>query len=201
MSFALLEERFRAGDPTMTDAASTRASLREIVQRPLGGGRPKLDVDAADRRHLGPRPACATRACSCRSTCRRSFVARGGDEPMVRLPSALNADRRPGARLPAAVHRGRRAAGRRPPAVGAARRPAAGPARRRRPDRNRLALPPLPDRWVVAPPADARRAPRTAAVRGWVLEADRAVQVDLGDWPAGSADGDAGRRARRRPRS
>ena len=54
---------------------------------------------------------------------------------------------------------------------------------------NRLALPPLPDRWVVLrllTPSGADE----AAVRGWVLEADRAVRVDLADWPGGRAGGD-----------
>jgi len=47
---------------------------------------------------------------------------------------------------------------------------------------NRLALPPLPDRWVVLRLLTPAGAPQ-AVVRGWVLEADRAVKVDLGAWP------------------
>lgn len=46
---------------------------------------------------------------------------------------------------------------------------------------NRLALPPLPDRWVVLRlllPSGADR----PVVTGWVLEADRAVAVPLAQW-------------------
>jgi hypothetical protein len=53
-------------------------------------------------------------------------------------------------------------------------------------DRNRLALPALPDRWTVlrllaVPDAE------TVSVRGWVLEADRAARSDLTAWPDHSA--------------
>lgn len=52
--------------------------------------------------------------------------------------------------------------------------------------KNRLALPILPDRWVVLRivlPRDAT----DAVVTGWVLEADRAVAVPLGSWTEGGA--------------
>jgi len=51
---------------------------------------------------------------------------------------------------------------------------------------NRLALPPLPDRWVVL----RLLLPRGAAepvLTGWVLEADRAVAVPLDQWREGGA--------------
>jgi hypothetical protein len=51
---------------------------------------------------------------------------------------------------------------------------------------NRLALPILPDRWVVL----RILLPRGAAdvvVTGWVLEADRAIAVPLGSWTEGGA--------------
>lgn len=51
---------------------------------------------------------------------------------------------------------------------------------------NRLALPPLPDRWVVL----RLLLPRGAAepvLSGWVLEADRAVAVPLAQWQEGGA--------------
>jgi hypothetical protein len=51
---------------------------------------------------------------------------------------------------------------------------------------NRLALPPLPDRWLVLrlvlPNGGAQ-----PAVTGWVLEADRAVAVPLGQWSEGGS--------------
>ncbi|MEK8046716.1 hypothetical protein [Ideonella margarita] len=49
---------------------------------------------------------------------------------------------------------------------------------------NRLALPPLPDRWVVLRTVLPRGA-RVPVVTGWVLEADRAVAVPLGSWREG----------------
>jgi hypothetical protein len=52
--------------------------------------------------------------------------------------------------------------------------------------KNRLALPILPDRWVVLRivlPRDAT----DAVVTGWVLEADRAIAVPLGSWTEGGA--------------
>ena len=63
---------------------------------------------------------------------------------------------------------------------------------------NRLSLPPLPDRWVVLRLAVPREATR-AAVRGWVIEADRTAVTPLADWPS---PGRASRRAERpsRPR-
>jgi hypothetical protein len=51
---------------------------------------------------------------------------------------------------------------------------------------NRLGLPPLPDRWVVLRIV-LPRGGREPAVRGWVLEADRAVAVPLEEWGEGSA--------------
>ena len=57
--------------------------------------------------------------------------------------------------------------------------------------RNRLGLPPLPDRWVVLrllAPNEARQ----VVVSGWVLEADRAVATPLGSWTEGSESPDAG---------
>ena len=51
---------------------------------------------------------------------------------------------------------------------------------------NRLALPPLPDRWLVL----RLVLPRGAAepvLTGWVLEADRAVAVPLAQWQEGGA--------------
>ena len=52
--------------------------------------------------------------------------------------------------------------------------------------KNRLALPILPDRWVVQRiilPKDAT----DVVVSGWVLEADRAVAVPLGSWTEGGS--------------
>ena len=113
------------------------------------------------------------------------FVPEGGAEAMVRLPSALNAADGQGPGFP-------------PPFTVGTARPAgvhlqwAPPDALMRgrldvtPDRNRLDLPALPDRWIVLrilTPIGAT----TAAVHGWVLEADRAVRVELADWPAGSA--------------
>ena len=50
---------------------------------------------------------------------------------------------------------------------------------------NRLGLPPLPDRWVVLRIVLEMGADRPH-VRGWVLEADRAVAVPLESWSPGS---------------
>ena len=111
-------------------------------------------------------------------------VGAGTTETMVRLPSALNDPSGQGAGFPAAFDGGSK----RPPGVhlhwavpDALLRGqlAAGT------DSNRLSLPPLPDRWVVLrllTPVGATQ----VVVRGWVLEAERAVQVDLDDWPAAS---------------
>ncbi len=51
--------------------------------------------------------------------------------------------------------------------------------------RNRLGLPPLPDRWVVLRlvPEVGRNQPH---ITGWVLEAERAAVVPLRDWSPGS---------------
>jgi hypothetical protein len=50
---------------------------------------------------------------------------------------------------------------------------------------NRLSLPPLPDRWVVLRILLSSGG-REPVVRGWVLEADRAVAVPLEQWCEGS---------------
>src|SRR5688572_11784039 len=55
---------------------------------------------------------------------------------------------------------------------------------------NRLALPPLPDRWVVLRLALPKGA-SSPAVTGWVLEADRAVAVPLSRWQEGAASAGA----------
>ena len=52
---------------------------------------------------------------------------------------------------------------------------------------NRLALPPLPDRWLVLRLLVPRGATQPA-VRGWVLEADRGRVVALQNWPAPISD-------------
>ena len=51
---------------------------------------------------------------------------------------------------------------------------------------NRLALPPLPDRWVVLRLVLPRGAAEPS-LTGWVLEADRAVAVPLAQWQEGGA--------------
>ena len=51
---------------------------------------------------------------------------------------------------------------------------------------NRLALPPLPDRWVVLRLVLPRGATQPA-ITGWVIEADRAVAVPLASWSEGSS--------------
>jgi len=111
------------------------------------------------------------------------FVPEGGDEAMVRLPSALNAADGQGPGFPAPFTAGTA----RPAGVHLQWAPPDALMRGRldvTPDRNRLALPALPDRWVVlrlVTPIGAT----TVAVHGWVIEADRAVKVELADWPAG----------------
>jgi len=52
---------------------------------------------------------------------------------------------------------------------------------------NRLALPPLPDRWVVLRIL-APKGSTDPAVRGWVLEADAARATPLERWPEGAAE-------------
>jgi hypothetical protein len=52
--------------------------------------------------------------------------------------------------------------------------------------RNRLSLPPLPDRWVVLRIVAPVNGTATV-VTGWVLEADTAKAVPLDKWPAASA--------------
>lgn len=51
---------------------------------------------------------------------------------------------------------------------------------------NRLALPPLPDRWVVLRLVLPRGASQPVTT-GWVIEADRAVAVPLAQWSEGSS--------------
>ncbi|KLN55949.1 hypothetical protein [Variovorax paradoxus] len=51
---------------------------------------------------------------------------------------------------------------------------------------NRLALPVLPDRWVVLRILLARGS-KNAVTTGWVLEADRAIAVPLGSWTEGGS--------------
>ena len=188
VSFALLEQRFRCGDPAMSrpDEQATMSAVDpgELVFNARWAAATKLDLDAStiatwdrglprDTRLLVPIDVQAL------------FVPEGGDEPMVRLPSALNAADGQGPGFPAPFTAGT------PRPAGVHLQWAAPDALLRgrldvTPDRNRLALPALPDRWVVLrllTPAGAT----TVAVRGWVLEADRAVQIDLGDWPVGSA--------------
>lgn len=58
---------------------------------------------------------------------------------------------------------------------------------------NRLALPPLPDRWVVLRLL-APKGAQAPAVRGWVIEADTARAVPLEDWPAGAGSAPQGGR-------
>ncbi|MBS0340521.1 MAG: hypothetical protein JSS56_08325 [Proteobacteria bacterium] len=51
---------------------------------------------------------------------------------------------------------------------------------------NRLALPLLPDRWVVLRVL-LPRGSKDAVTTGWVLEADRAIAVPLGSWTEGGS--------------
>jgi hypothetical protein len=51
---------------------------------------------------------------------------------------------------------------------------------------NRLALPVLPDRWVVLRIL-LPRGSKNAVTTGWVLEADRAIAVPLGSWTEGGS--------------
>lgn len=51
---------------------------------------------------------------------------------------------------------------------------------------NRLALPVLPDRWVVLRIL-LPRGSKDAVTTGWVLEADRAIAVPLGSWTEGGS--------------
>ncbi len=113
------------------------------------------------------------------------FVAPDGVEPMVRLPSALSDPGGQGAGFPEPFTAGTA----RPPGVHLHWAPPDALLRGElgaTTDNNRLALPALPDRWVVlrlVTPAGAT----TVSVAGWVLEADRAVRAALADWPAAGA--------------
>ena len=116
-------------------------------------------------------------------------VPQGGDEPMLRLPMLVAGD---GVDDPSK--------GMPPPFAAGQARPAGVHLHWAMPDAllrgrleqrddgvsNRLSLPQLPDRWVVLRivlPAGSGQ----PAVRGWVLEADRAVAVPLEQWSEGSA--------------
>ena len=116
-------------------------------------------------------------------------VPQGGDEPMLRLPMLVAGD---GVDDPSK--------GMPPPFAAGQARPAGVHLHWAMPDAllrgrleqrddgasNRLSLPQLPDRWVVLRivlPAGGGQ----PAVRGWVLEADRAVAVPLEQWSEGSA--------------
>ena len=115
-------------------------------------------------------------------------VGRGAGEPMVRLRLGGQRSRRPRARVPGPVRPGRDRGLPASTSTGRCPTPCCGASSPTAPAPNRLALPPLPDRWVVlrlVTPSGATQ----AAVRGWVLEADRAVQVDLGAWPEAAAAG------------
>jgi hypothetical protein len=57
--------------------------------------------------------------------------------------------------------------------------------------RNRLSMPPLPDRWVVLRILAPNNS-NTPVVTGWVLEADTAKAIPLVKWPAQSAATPAG---------
>lgn len=117
------------------------------------------------------------------------YVPAGDTEPYVRLPFILTApDGQPPEPMPA------------PFAPGVPRAPGVhlhwalpdallrGSLEDRRGQSNRLALPPLPDRWVVlrlTAPRDAV----TPQVTGWVLESDTARVVPLTGWTGQPATG------------
>lgn len=111
-------------------------------------------------------------------------VPKAGREPMVRLPSALNDPTGQGQGFPPPFDAGRV----REPGVhlhwampDALLRGTLGSGEHG----TGLAMRPLPDRWVVLrllAPAGAS----TAAVRGWVIEAEAARVTALADWPAGA---------------
>jgi hypothetical protein len=170
----------------MSDRGIDPEILRDIVYEPRWTAAAKLEMDAAtiatwdddlvrDVRLLVPIDVQAL------------VVGQGTGEPMVRLRSAVNDPSGRGPGFPDPFDPGEtRAAGvhlhwAMPDALLRGELTDSTGA-------NRLALPPLPDRWVVLrllTPTGAAQ----AAVRGWVVEADRAVQVDLGAWPEASAQG------------
>ena len=181
----------------MTDrAAFNPDAIRQIVQskRFLAADRAKLDLGEIatwdpwllrEKRLLVPIDVQAL------------FVAPASDEPMVRLPMLVAGDKgkvveniedgmpdpfTDGTPRPAGVHLHWAM----PDALlrGTMDNVASGTP-------NRLALPLLPDRWVVLRillPVGAT----DPILTGWVLEADRAVAVPLGSWTEG---GDASRNA------
>lgn len=117
------------------------------------------------------------------------YVPAGSTEPMVRLPMLLSgdgvddpADGMPplfdsGTPRPAGVHLHWAV----PDAL------LRGRLEERQPGTaNRLGLRPLPDRWVVLRVLLPKNV-RQPVVRGWVLEADRAVAIPLEQWSEGSA--------------
>jgi hypothetical protein len=177
-------------------AARSPDALRQVIQskRFLAADRAKLDLGEIDtwdpyllrdHRLLVPIDVQAL------------FVAPGNQEPMVRLPMLVSGENgnvvdNIGDGMPA-------------PFTAGSPRPAGVHIHWAMPDAllrgtmdnvpsgtpNRLALPLLPDRWVVLRillPMGAS----APAVTGWVLEADRAVAVPLGSWTEnGAASRDA----------
>jgi len=117
------------------------------------------------------------------------FVPEGGAEPMVRLPMLLAGTGTTD--LSAAMPEPFATGTKRPPGVHLHWAMPDALLRGRLEERedgsaNRLGLRPLPDRWVVLRillPVGAKE----PSVRGWVLEADRAVAVPLEKWSEGSA--------------
>ena len=116
------------------------------------------------------------------------YVPAGDTTPFVRLPLAVTSqDGQPPADMPAPMAPGApRPAGVHlhwaPPDAllrGEVRRVEEG-------SRNRLGLPPLPDRWVVLRIL-APNGVSVANVTGWVIEADTAKAVPLAQWPSASA--------------
>lgn len=120
------------------------------------------------------------------------YVQPGSLEPMVRLPMAVaRPDDEPGERSREGMP---------PPFTEGTPRPAGIHLHWAMPDAllrgtlaqqsdgssNRLALPVLPDRWVVLRVLRPR-AGRDVLTTGWVLEADRAVAVPLAQWTEGGA--------------
>ena len=171
---------------------------RARLQRPLGGG-DQARRRRGHRRHLGPRPA--PRLAPARAD-RRAGAVRARGRRRAHGAAAVGAERRPTGGAPASRRPSPRVRRGRPACTSSGRRPTrcCGASSTSRPTATGSRWPPLPDRWVVVrllTPVGAT----TAAVRGWVLEADRAVRVELADWPAGSADGDTGRRDRRTRRA
>jgi len=120
------------------------------------------------------------------------YVPVDGDEPMVRLPMLVAGER--GAQATGAEE------GMPEPFAEGKPRPAGVHLHWAMPDAllrgrlddatggtgNRLALPPLPDRWVVLRIL-LPKGGTDPVVTGWVLEADRAIAVPLASWTEGGA--------------